>query len=1208
MKPMVLCWSAALLLMQCLVSTADLRIEPIQPPSSDSSAQRTLEQDPDITNTTNTPPPMPNGRRNLLSWCDSTFYCNMAEVVAPIMMGATPCNVVLSGTLAPTQTLIWPLDITHTSYYLFSDCNGSFDSNLYLFNSTGDNILAQSLVYDLTESLLEFPCDADDCYDLPWCDSGGEAFRILLEPGTYYLLLQGHITNLAYFGPYVVECREYVVGEQLVYDLDFDSAEESEWRQKASTFSLSGLNGIGELLVGNFDNCPNGDSTSTCFKLEGSNGGSSVTRTFGLVHDDQTEKFFPLTASSTRLSIEIGVSEMTDPAFRCEVRYSAGLDGNSLDNWMTLISTASAGVFGGTFTPARERGQYDRKMMHQPWMGIQLRTANKPGLSGAGAKGFWTTVSTSTSTMSGDCCGGVHKWPDGQNPRGPYGTCYFDHLKIYQTPTLSPVQPAPTASPSRKPTGAPATPSTTILTQIGLALDLTSAELPNWSASALPHPADAGIYADCPNNPNECFRLSQEGYATKTFSTIGYRNIQMRIDITAHAISHPDRCTVEYTTAAIPDWVTLIYTLDGGIGIEADFPNKASINDRADLTIRLSVDSTESATRCYFDSLELWGATALVTTAFPTSFPTTPTAPPSQAPTALADMTCFTNLNLDTAEKGNWFTQNVRAGVFALCPNGVAYECFKMDNQGLAVKTFSTLGFRTIRLRIDISVFDMIGPDRCIVEYTTSPDIYTATYTELISTLVGGTNMDADFPDDARINDRDDVTIRIRTDFTSANKATASCYWDALRLFGVSILPSATTELTAATTTNPTSLPSDGPTDAPTNDPTSAPSVNPTSDPTISPSDDPSAAPTNNPSTAPTLLPTNSPSDLPSSGPTFTPTETPTNGPTAMPSSAPTVTVYNIHAENSADAVEISGAYIGAERTTYEVDVTIDVSAEYHFGCAVDVSASTWLSASQDSFSCVIFIRDQSDGSIVEGGASSIEAIYLSAGNYVVLLNGDEGVTGIFTVSVSEAHRDSHSSVGGTAKTWAFEWWQIALFAVLVCCITVFLGWLFLRFGPRRRGADVKIDLDLAAAIGPRHRRRPASAKSTGSRDADVEMATVDSESADSDASDSSDSEEGDVKGIKYRSKAKANKTKAPMERCAECSAKGAEVDGEWTGDQWFCAECCAPYEEKRTQRKRKKKDERKTAVCADCGKKAAGKYDTADNKAFFCDACWASY
>ena len=81
--------------------------------------------------------------------------------------------------------------------------------------------------------------------------------------------------------------------------------------------------------------------------------------------------------------------------------------------------------------------------------------------------------------------------------------------------------------------------------------------------------------------------------------------------------------------------------------------------------------------------------------------------------------------------------------------------------------------------------------------------------------------------------------------------------FDIAMSFDEIIVPTPTTEPTAAPTTEPTTEPTAAPTTAPTTEPTAAPTTAPTTEPT--------AAPTNEPTTAPTTAPTNAPTQKPSS-------------------------------------------------------------------------------------------------------------------------------------------------------------------------------------------------------------------------------------------------------------------------------------------------------------------------------------------------------
>ena len=151
--------------------------------------------------------------------------------------------------------------------------------------------------------------------------------------------------------------------------------------------------------------------------------------------------------------------------------------------------------------------------------------------------------------------------------------------------------------------------------------------LDTWTTNNV-QPKSAG---NCPNN-NQCFEVSESGYAVRTFSTIGYESIQLRIDIGEDDLEGNDRCKVEYTSAAISGYLTLISRDSGGLNIMASLPDNAGVNDREDLTIRLQTDASDDEAACYFDELELWGVK--ITTA-PTVDPThEPSAEPTAEPTA----------------------------------------------------------------------------------------------------------------------------------------------------------------------------------------------------------------------------------------------------------------------------------------------------------------------------------------------------------------------------------------------------------------------------------------------------------------------------------------------------------------------------------------------------------------------------------------------
>ena len=169
-------------------------------------------------------------------------------------------------------------------------------------------------------------------------------------------------------------------------------------------------------------------------------------------------------------------------------------------------------------------------------------------------------------------------------------------------------------------------------------LDLNSDEALNWNISAV----TLGTYSSCPNDPgnNTCFKVHESGYAIRTLSTIGYQSINQCIDINAIDLSWGGRCIVEYTTAALSGYVTLISALSGGTNIEMSFPDNADINDRDDLTIRLrnSASGTGNKNNCYFDELELWGVEVPTTapTRSPSLSPTpSPSVMPSVAPSRL---------------------------------------------------------------------------------------------------------------------------------------------------------------------------------------------------------------------------------------------------------------------------------------------------------------------------------------------------------------------------------------------------------------------------------------------------------------------------------------------------------------------------------------------------------------------------------------------
>jgi len=127
---------------------------------------------------------------------------------------AIECGSVQSGTLNYNERLIWEFTVTQTGYYRFSNCDSSFDTMFHLYDDVGVAVTSQAIN----------GCDGDDCGSpqLPWClDNNNEAFTILLEPSTYYLLLTDYDTNRCGNRDYVVEvqCGDVIAG---------DEAEESE--------------------------------------------------------------------------------------------------------------------------------------------------------------------------------------------------------------------------------------------------------------------------------------------------------------------------------------------------------------------------------------------------------------------------------------------------------------------------------------------------------------------------------------------------------------------------------------------------------------------------------------------------------------------------------------------------------------------------------------------------------------------------------------------------------------------------------------------------------------------------------------------------------------------------------------------------------------------------------------------------------------------
>ena len=285
-----------------------------------------------------------------------------------------------------------------------------------------------------------------------------------------------------------------------------------------------------------------------------------------------------------------------------------------------------------------------------------------------------------------------------------------------------------------------------------------------------------------------------------------------------------------------------------------------SANGVSNLKLRFRTDvSSNQFTNAYIDDICVYGTlpTSAPTTPSPTSAsPTTakPSVSPSETPSkspvtsspTTATPTVDTSLHLiysdNMTDSSKWDVISIGSGViFTSADCGFNGDnCLRIGVQGIMSTTISTIGYRGIRIFIDVREDLVTSEEECYLRYKTpEPDWVYA----LLASTRDGTKQDIEVivPNNILYNNQASFEIQLVNSAVSGE--SKYCYFDDLRVYGFVYVPTKAPTFYPTSSMQSTLGPSASPTQRPTvtdlstNNPTS-PTIKAVDLSTMSPSND----------------------------------------------------------------------------------------------------------------------------------------------------------------------------------------------------------------------------------------------------------------------------------------------------------------------------------------------------------------------------------
>ena len=349
------------------------------------------------------------------------------------------------------------------------------------------------------------------------------------------------------------------------------------------------------------------------------------------------------------------------------------------------------------------------------------------------------------------------------------------------------------------------------------------------------------------------------GWARNSFSTVGYSDIWVSIDVNSLWFEAGDQAWITFTDGS---WTHAILIADEDTFSGSVITPLLSsfLSNAPDCQFTITINGDDTLDYLYFSNIKIYGVPITTTTIEPTTY--------------IQKGELITRFRCNDTSNG-W----VFGGTYyyyadqASCPDPSGAPCFALVSSAsypaYAENSFSTVGYSDIWLTIDLSNAAFESCDTAWIHFADdSVQIAnSAPYSGTVPTPFLSSTMNN--------NPHNEFMITIQT----LDESKDYLHFSNIKVYGTPITQNPTNAPTSSPTPSPTSLPTQSPTPIPSSAPTSVPSQVPTPMPTSHPSLDPTKAPC-------TITPTHSPTSLPSAPPTPIPSQATTTAPTQSPSSS----------------------------------------------------------------------------------------------------------------------------------------------------------------------------------------------------------------------------------------------------------------------------------------------------------------------------------
>eukprot|EP01083_Nonionella_stella_P165817 552669_1 len=413
----------------------------------------------------------------------------------------------------------------------------------------------------------------------------------------------------------------------------------------------------------------------------------------------------------------------------------------------------------------------------------------------------------------------------------------------------------------------------------------------NWNTYGTVYCGYISDGGGCEENP--CVRMDSDdviGWSSldRVTNIASYSSLRIEVSVSTYLMESSDVCKIycQYDDELWTDLATINPPNDGNLyrylNSVYDLPSAVG---KTNLIIYLR-NEAGADDRCYWDNVFLRGIPEISATPEELFYSFIFEQPSDWT----EDIGSF-NASVHSYEPIVWRTHRRPSQE---CPrqNMSDTSCIQFGKDASLSRTIPTIGYRSIRLQIDVHAdgCEQANGDWCVVQYRTDELDW-----HNVNVVTGQDHYSLDFeiiiPDISSYNNEETFQVKVGI---NADTGGDNCFFDNLQMFGIPY------------TQNPTN-PSANPSARPSNEPSFNPSMNP-SKRSFNPSQFPSKYPTVQPTTS---TPSSNPTFPPNSPPmtSFAPTSPPNSPP--MTSFAPTSEQITTHSDD--ESVEGNGSDVGKQ-------------------------------------------------------------------------------------------------------------------------------------------------------------------------------------------------------------------------------------------------------------------------------------------------------